>query len=60
VIIGSIMLMVPGIPIMNSIRDFLVGNTISGTVFMVEALFIAIMIGSGIMASLQVMAGVFV
>ncbi|MDE8081502.1 threonine/serine exporter family protein [Erysipelothrix rhusiopathiae] len=58
VIIGSIMLMVPGIPIMNSIRDFLVGNTISGTVFMVEALFIAIMIGSGIMASLQVMSGV--
>lgn len=55
VIIGSIMLMVPGIPIMNSIRDFLVGNTISGTVFMVEALLIAIMIGSGIMLAMRLM-----
>ena len=51
VIIGSIIVLVPGIPIMNSIRDFLVGNTISGTVFMLEAFLVAGMIGAGAMAS---------
>lgn len=52
VIIGSVIVLVPGIPIMNSIRDFLVGNTISGTVFMLEALLVAGMIGAGALASL--------
>ncbi len=52
VMIGSIIILVPGIPIMNSIRDFLVGNTISGTVFMLEAFLIAGMIGAGALASL--------
>ncbi|CAM3719182.1 threonine/serine exporter ThrE family protein [Erysipelothrix urinaevulpis] len=52
VLIGSIIILVPGIPITNSIRDFLVGNTISGTVFMLEALLIAGMIGAGAMTSL--------
>lgn len=51
VIIGCIIVLVPGIPIMNSIRDFLVGNTISGTVFMLEAFLVAGMIGAGAMAS---------
>lgn len=53
VIIGSIIILVPGIQIMNSIRDFLVGNTISGTVFMIEAMLIAAMIGAGVMSALQ-------
>lgn len=54
VIIGSIIVLVPGIQIMNSIRDFLVGNTISGTVFMIEAFLIAAMIGAGVMSALQI------
>lgn len=52
VIIGSIIILVPGIQIMNSIRDFLVGNTISGTVFMIEAVLVAAMIGAGVMSAL--------
>ena len=52
--ISTIVVLVPGIPIMNSIRDFLVGNTISGTVFLMEAFFIAVMIGAGVMVSLYV------
>lgn len=52
--ISTIVVLVPGIPIMNSIRDFLVGNTISGTVFLIEAFFIAVMIGAGVMVSLYV------
>lgn len=52
VVIGSVIVLVPGIPIMNSIRDFLVGNTISGTVFMLEAFLVAGMIGAGTLASL--------
>lgn len=56
VIIGSIIIFVPGIQIMNSIRDFLVGNTISGAVFMIEAMLIAAMIGAGVMSALQMFA----
>ena len=55
VIIGSIIILVPGIQIMNSIRDFLVGNTISGTIFMVEAMLIAAMIGAGVLAGFQIL-----
>ena len=55
VIIGSIIILVPGIQIMNSIRDFLVGNTISGTIFMVEAMLIAAMIGAGVLAGFQLL-----
>ncbi|MEG0326869.1 MAG: threonine/serine exporter family protein [Erysipelothrix sp.] len=54
VIIGSIIILVPGIQIMNSIRDFLAGNTISGTVFMMEAMVIAGMIGAGVMSALKI------
>lgn len=52
-IIGSIVVLVPGLQIMNSIRDFFVGNTISGTVFMIEATLIAGMIGAGVMAAVR-------
>lgn len=48
VVIGAIMALVPGVPITNAIRDFFSGDTISGTIFGVEALWIATMIGSGI------------
>lgn len=54
VIIGSIIILVPGIQIMNSIRDFMAGNTISGTIFIIEAMLVAAMIGAGVMTALQV------
>lgn len=53
VIIGSIMMLVPGVHFTNAVRDLMVGNTISGTVFAVEALTIGIMIGTGITLAFQ-------
>lgn len=52
-IIGCIIILVPGIQIMNSIRDFLSGNTISGSIFLIEAIFVACMIGAGVMTGVR-------
>lgn len=47
VIIGSIMPLLPGITITNSIRDLMEGNLVSGTTKMVEALLVAFAIAGG-------------
>ncbi len=50
-IIGSLMILTPGIAITNSLRDMIGGNLVSGTMRLVEAILIAasIAIGVGIM-----------
>jgi uncharacterized membrane protein YjjP (DUF1212 family) len=54
IIIGGIMLLVPGLSFVNAIRDAMSGDLVSGTARGVEALFLAIAIaaGSGIMLKL--------
>ncbi|MBW6514694.1 MAG: threonine/serine exporter family protein [Candidatus Syntrophosphaera sp.] len=54
IIIGGIMLLVPGLAFVNAIRDTMSGDLVSGTARAVEALFIAIAIatGSGVMLML--------
>jgi uncharacterized membrane protein YjjP (DUF1212 family) len=47
IIIGSIMILVPGLAITNAIRDTIAGDLVSGVSRSVEALFIAIAIASG-------------
>ncbi|AJA48284.1 hypothetical protein CPAST_c22140 [Clostridium pasteurianum DSM 525 = ATCC 6013] len=47
VIIGDIMLLVPGLAITNAIRDAMNGDLISGTSRAIEALFIAVAIAVG-------------
>ncbi|MBX4268802.1 threonine/serine exporter family protein [Clostridium estertheticum] len=47
IIIGSIMLLVPGIAITNAIRDTIAGDLVSGISRSIEALFIAVAISSG-------------
>ena len=47
IIIGAIMILVPGIAITNAIRDTIAGDLVSGISRSVEALFIAIAIASG-------------
>ena len=47
IIIGSIMILVPGISITNAIRDTIAGDLVSGVSRSVEALFVAIAIASG-------------
>lgn len=48
VIIGTIMTLVPGVAITNSIRDTFHGDLISGVARMAEALFIAMAIAAGV------------
>ncbi len=47
IVIGTIMLLVPGLAIVNAIRDTMAGDLVSGTARLVEAFFIAIAIAAG-------------
>ncbi len=47
IVIGNIMLLIPGIAMTNSIRDMLGGDTMSGILRLCESLLIAIAIASG-------------
>jgi uncharacterized membrane protein YjjP (DUF1212 family) len=59
IIIGGIMLLVPGLAIVNAIRDTMSGDLVSGTARAVEAIFIAVAIavGSGTMMKLWALMG---
>ncbi len=56
IIIGGIMLLVPGLSFVNAIRDTMSGDLVSGTARGVEALFIAIAIATGSGAMLKLWA----
>jgi uncharacterized membrane protein YjjP (DUF1212 family) len=47
IIIGSIMILVPGISITNAIRDTIAGDLVSGVSRSIEALFVAMAIAAG-------------
>lgn len=53
IIIGSIMPLVPGVPITNAVRDLVSGNLISGPARAVEALLSSVAIGSAIVCVLH-------
>lgn len=55
IIIGSVMPLVPGVPLTNAVRDILAGDLVSGIARGVEALMSAIAIGSGIAMMLQIL-----
>ena len=48
VIVGTIMYLVPGVAITNCVRDMLNSDVLSGTVRMVECLFIGLAIAIGV------------
>ncbi len=52
IMIGYIMLLIPGLAITNSIRDILVGNTISGALLLTESLLWAGALASGFMLAI--------
>lgn len=58
VIIGDIMLFIPGLAIVNAIRDLLYGDIMTGFFRLVEAIIIAGAIACGIALSLILMGGV--
>lgn len=62
VIIGTLMIFVPGVSITNAIRDFLSGSMLSGICRMMEAILIAVALaaGAGVVLKLwSVIGGVF-
>ncbi|MBA5850588.1 threonine/serine exporter family protein [Clostridium sp. cel8] len=59
IIIGSIMVLVPGIAITNAIRDTIAGDLLSGILGAIEALLVAVAIavGTGIIIRLWIITG---
>ncbi len=57
VIIGAIMLLIPGMSISNSIKDIILGDTIAGILTMIEAVFIALAIVLGFALSVILFGG---
>ena len=54
IMIGDIMLLIPGIALTNSVRDILVGDTISGAMRLIEALLWAGALACGFMAAIWI------
>ena len=54
ILIGDIMLLIPGIAMTNSIRNMLGGNTISGAVRLLESLIWAIALAGGFMTAMLI------
>lgn len=57
IMIGDIMLLIPGIVMTNSIRDILVGDTISGVMRLIESLLWAGAIACGFMLAIRLFGG---
>ena len=59
IIIGTLMIFVPGVAITNSIRDFLSGDMLSGVARLTEALVVGVSLaaGAGLMLELWSMLG---
>lgn len=55
IIIGVIMLLVPGVAITNSVRDIMSGEFITGAITMIKAFFIALAIAFGVGVGLKLM-----
>lgn len=54
VMIGSIMLLIPGVNLMNSLRDMMCGDIITGILRLAEALMIAVAIAAGFGLALMI------
>ena len=58
IMIGEVMLLIPGIAMTNSIRDMLLGDTMSGILRLCEALLMAISIALGFGISIILLGGI--
>ena len=59
ILIGYIMLLIPGLALTNAIRNVLVGNTISGVMRLIEALLWATALALGFMIAMFLTGGVY-
>jgi len=58
IMIGSIMLLIPGIAMTNSVRDMLIGDIVSGMLRLTNSLIQAAAIACGFALAIMVMGGV--
>lgn len=59
IIIGDIMLLIPGLAITNAVRDIIIGDTVSGLIKFSESLLWAISLAGGFMLAMSLWGGVF-
>lgn len=59
VMIGTIMLLIPGLAFGNAVRDLLFGDTVSGVIQLVQAVLLAVMIAFGFIVAMMVCGGIF-
>ena len=55
ILIGDIMLLIPGLAMTNAVRNMLVGDTISGVLRLAETLIWAAALAGGFMVAMMVM-----
>ena len=58
VMIGSIMLLIPGISLMNALRDMMCGDIITGILRLAESLMMAVAIAAGVCFCSMMLGGV--
>ncbi len=56
-IIGNIMLLIPGVGLTNALRDLLIGDSVAGLLRMIEAVLTALAIGAGYFLSVLILGG---
>lgn len=59
IMIGDIMLLIPGLMFTNAIRDVLLGDTISASMRLIEALLLAAALALGFFAAIWLVRGIF-
>lgn len=59
IMIGTIMLVIPGLAFGNAVRDLLFGDTVSGIIQLVQAVLTAVMVAAGFISAIMVFGGVF-
>lgn len=58
IMIGTIMLVIPGLSFGNSVRDLLFGDTVSGLIQFVQAIMTAVMVAFGFIVAIMIFGGV--
>jgi len=58
IMIGTIMLVIPGLAFGNAVRDLLFGDTVSGIIQLVQAIISAVMVAFGFITAIMVFGGI--
>lgn len=58
IMIGTIMLVIPGLSFGNAVRDLLFGDTVSGIIQLVQAIVSAVMVAFGYIVAIMVFGGI--